>query len=162
MQSSGPVAGNTKMANRQFLPLDTFDFSHMILCDSAEGLLTTSLLKHRPELFGHQWFKISLHNVAHLCKDSNLHSSSPSSNVTLRYVQPELTLMKGVSLDLLGNMRELGRLFQWFPLTYVYQTLRRWVFASLPRESLPCKFIWLMSIVTIINGCISLPKRMSF
>lgn len=72
--STGLVSRDTKRDNNLFLPLNIFDFTQIMLWDSAEVLLTTFRLKHFPGLFGHQGFKISIHHVAHLC---NAHVHSP-------------------------------------------------------------------------------------
>lgn len=78
--STGLVSRDIKRAHTLFLPLNTFDFPHIMLCDSAEVLLTTFRLKHLPGLSGHQGFKVSIHHAAHLCNE-HVHSSSPASPV---------------------------------------------------------------------------------
>lgn len=87
--STGLVSRDIKRDNTLFLPLNTFDFPHIMLCDSAEVLLTTFRLKHFPGLFRHQGFKLCIHHVAHLCNE-HVHSSSRA----FRSVQPELSLWK--------------------------------------------------------------------
>ena len=87
----------------------TFDFSNILFCGSAEVLglhldqstflnsLGTSDLK---SLF----FKLPMS-----VRTDTSNPPTSSSNMTLRYVEPELSFMTGVPLDLLGSIMKLVR-----------------------------------------------------